>query len=294
MMRIFALLLMAIGVLGLAFSMRAMFFKPQPPHPAQFVSKPVVKSHIIVLNRNMKRWDLIQPDCLDSQEVETTKKLAEALEDSIQNREVLSGKRLSHDKKASDALTLNDVMLTGDAEVIPLQLGKGHVAISVKLGAGSSILNLIKPGETVGLIVSVRFLASVDHTTPRFTSLWVIDAARVVAVGNHASHKAENALIADSADKTITIEVTPEQARKILIASRMGEINVAIRSDMSPNTLSDATSRSVTLPPSVAKASHALEQNSEQLLLQDQIYKEDKKRVMRIVSGNESFKEYSW
>lgn len=294
MMRIFAFLLMAVGVLGLAFSMRAMFFKPQPARPAQLASQPVMKSRIIVLDKNMKRWDLIQPDCLGSLEVETSKKPAEALEDSIQNREVLSGKRLSHDKKAADALTLNDVMLTGDAEVVPLQLGEGHVAISVKLGAGSSILNLIKPGETVGLMVSVRFLASSDHTTPRFTSMWVIDAARVIAVGSRAARTAENALIADSADKTITVEVTPEQARKILIASRMGEINVAIRSDAPSTSVGDAITGSVSPRQSDARASIARDQNSEQLLLQDPIYKEDRKRVMRIVSGNESIKEYSW
>ncbi|MEE8658087.1 hypothetical protein CGLAMM_05630 [Acetobacteraceae bacterium EV16G] len=293
-MRIFAFLLMAVGVLGLVFSMRAMFFTPQPARPAQLASQPVMKSRIIVLDKNMKRWDLIQPDCLNSLEVETAKKPAEALEDSIQNREVLSGKRLSHDKKAADALTLNDVMLTGDAEVIPLQLGEGHVAISVKLGAGSSILNLIKPGETVGLMVSVRFLASTDHTTPRFTSMWVIDAARVIAVGSRAARTAENALIADSADKTITVEVTPEQARKILIASRMGEINVAIRADAPSTSMRNAMTGSVPPPQSDARASHARDQNSEELLLQDPIYKEDKKRVMRIVSGNESIKEYSW
>lgn len=294
MMRVFAFLLMAVGILGLAFSMRAMFFKPQPARPAQLASQHVMKSRIIVLAKNMKRWDLIQPDCLDSLEVETSKKHAEALEDSIQNREVLSVKRLSHDKKASDALTLNDVILTGDAEVIPLQLGEGHVAISVKLGAGSSILNLIKPGETVGFMVSVRFLAFADHTTPRFTSFWVINAARVIAVGSRASRTAENALIADSSNKTITVEVTPEQAQKILIASRMGEINVAIRADAPSTPIRNAITGSFPPPQSDARASHARDQNSEQLLLQDPIYKEDKKRVMRIVSGTESIKEYSW
>lgn len=294
MTRIVAFLLIIIGVLGLAFSVRAMLSKPQPIHPAPTTSKVTVKSRIIVLNKDMKRWDLIRPDDLKVVEVESDKRLPEALEDSVRNRESIYGKPLSHDKKAFSALTLGDVILTGNTWAIPLQLESNHVAISVKVGSGSAILDLVKPGEVVGLIVSVKFPQTLDHPSPRSTSLWVIDAARVIAVGNQASHKSESAFASESDTGSITVEVTAEQARRISIASTMGEINVAIRSTASQNPAKASSLENLDVEGSGPNASPTQKQVGEHLLLQDRIYREDKKHVMRIVSGNESSKEYSW
>ncbi len=294
MTRIIAFLLIIIGVLGLAFSVRAMLSKSQPINPAQTTPKMKAKSRIIILNKDMKRWDLIRPDDLKVIEVEDEKKLPEELEDSVRNRESICGKPLSHDKKAFSALTLGDIILTGNAAAIPLQLESNHVAISVKIGSGSAILDLVKPGEIVGLIVSVKFSQTVDHLSPRSTSLWVIDAARVIAVGSQASHRSESAFASESTSGSIIVEVTAEQARKILTASNMGEIDVAIRSIASQNPAKASSLENVDVEGSGPNASHTQKQAGEHLLLQDRIYREDKKHVMRIISGNELSKEYSW
>jgi len=130
----------------------------------------------------------------------------------------------------------------GDFLSANVQKGMRAVGISVK----SHVLadRLIRPGDFVDIIVTYRVRVN-TRTNPeaqsivnRYASETVIENVRVLAIDNNDTKAIDEEEDGGKKKKrkksskkaTVTIEVKPENAEKLVLADKMGDIGLALRS----------------------------------------------------------------
>ena len=100
-------------------------------------------------------------------------------------------------------------------------LPPGRRAVTIELDSATAAANFLMPGSRVDLVASVR------GTDQNDTARTVVQDVKVMAVGTQTSTRAAEELdvegeAADYSTKTITLEVSPEQAQIIDLAYRSG------------------------------------------------------------------------
>jgi pilus assembly protein CpaB len=133
-------------------------------------------------------------------------------------------------------------MLPGDHGFLAAVLSKGMRAATVGVDAVSGSGGLIWPGDRVDLILTQTIEDQALPIGHRLVGEAVLQDVRVVAVDQQIVRGAVAGNEAQTA-RTITLEVTPEQAERVAVATRLGKLQVVVRS---AETV--ATSGEVALP----------------------------------------------
>jgi pilus assembly protein CpaB len=91
-------------------------------------------------------------------------------------------------------------------------------AISIKVDAESSVSGLIRPGDYVD-VVSTQVIEKADlaHGTLSET---VLHNVRILAIQDGQANK----------ERTVSLELAPEQVKKITVAEQVGKLSLAVRS----------------------------------------------------------------
>lgn len=132
-------------------------------------------------------------------------------------------------------ITDKDVVFPDSPGFLAAALQPGFRAVSVAIDDVTGNAGLIIPGDRVDLILTHRMGESgSDGTPPKVASETVLADVRVIAVGSALrapdgseaqpqSHQANNA-------RTVTLEVSPRDAETVAVASRLGNLSLALRS----------------------------------------------------------------
>lgn len=147
---------------------------------------------------------------------------------------------------------------------------KGMRAVGVSVKSYVLADRLIRPGDFVDVMVTYRVRIN-TRTNPeaqslvnRYASETVIENIRILAVDTNDTKAvdeeeeggAKKSKKKSSKNATVTLEVTPEDSEKLVLASRMGEINLALRSiGDNTTTQSDKTTTDVGLSRVMTKLS---------------------------------------
>ncbi|WP_341669520.1 Flp pilus assembly protein CpaB [Alcaligenes sp. SDU_A2] len=139
----------------------------------------------------------------------------------------LAGMTLIQGLKAGDLITHAHVR--GQTGPFSEQLISGRRAVTVPVDALSSVSGLIRPGDLIDLYVSF------DDQQRRVTAP-LLQAVPVLATGQR-SQEQDAALLAQDQDySTLTLDVGPDEALKLLAARQHGRITALLRhpDDQSP------------------------------------------------------------
>jgi pilus assembly protein CpaB len=124
-----------------------------------------------------------------------------------------------------------DVMRPGDHGFLAAVLTPGMRATSVGVDAVSGTAGLIWPGDHVDLILTEQIDDPNVPIGKRFAGETVLKDVRVIAIdqqlvqgGNAGGPGAESA-----GSRTVTLEVTPEDAERVAVATRLGKLALAVR-----------------------------------------------------------------
>lgn len=122
----------------------------------------------------------------------------------------------------------------GDAGVTSAVLAPGMRSVTIEVSARSGAAGLILPGDRVDimLITNARDLAGVPETVGRDTlSRYAAEAilrdVKVIAVNQLLAKEPGTGPGLNS--QTVTLEVTSEQAQKVLVASQIGTLVLSLR-----------------------------------------------------------------
>jgi pilus assembly protein CpaB len=206
-----------------------------------------------VMERNAKR---------DNTPVVETEKIYVALKDINVNEaltpELVVQEDWPKDKVPHDALRILDEMvgrragdklyegepirnsrLVGANQSAAAQLPKGYRPYPVRVSAESSAAGLIKPGDHVDVQLFVKRNPPLGIEETRTQT--IMSNLRVFAVDqvyNRAAEDQEAQVVAS----TISLVVTTEQANKLSLASRLGEMNLMLRHPDDEELANDSTS----------------------------------------------------
>jgi len=229
--RVALVLLVGLGLLGLV---GAFLLSQQQPQTAA-APPPPAAVHILVAARPVHAGSLIVPEDVESAAVDEDKVPPHAMKDTQATRQSLRGAMLRRSLGAGEAFIPGDYLSPGDRGFLASVLSPGMRAVTVGVDAISGTAGLIWPGDRVDLILTQTLE---DQTLPpdrRVAGETLLVNARVIAVDQQLVQGAQAG--ANTAGnqgnlehRTMTLEVTPVEAEKVEVASRIGHLSMAVHS----------------------------------------------------------------
>jgi pilus assembly protein CpaB len=132
----------------------------------------------------------------------------------------------------------------GDRDFLQVVLTPGSRAIAIPVSTGGASTGLLSPGDRVDVILTQNFkndnAQDLKNTpvTRRSVSETVVEGLRVLAIDT-PDPKATPAN--GNFGRTVTLEVTADQAELINVAGELGKLSVTLRSVTGPTTLASVS-----------------------------------------------------
>jgi pilus assembly protein CpaB len=145
--------------------------------------------------------------------------------------------------RAGDPIDRSAIVKPGDRDFLQVVLSPGARAIAIPVATGGASTGLLYPGDRVDVILTQTFKND-PPLTRRSVSETVVESLRVLAVD---APEAKSGVAGNSFGRTVTLEVTPEQAEKINVATELGKLSLTLRG------ISGAGGAAVTYSPGSAK-----------------------------------------
>ena len=148
-----------------------------------------------------------------------------------QTRSEVFGAALRVDLAAGEPIRRSSIVKPGDRDFLQIVLSPGSRAIAIPVATGGASTSLLSPGDRVDVILTQTFKND-PPLTRRSVSEMVVEDLRVLTIDT-ADAKAAGA---SSFGRTVTLEVTSQQAEKISVATELGKLSLVLRSNGTAGT----------------------------------------------------------
>ena len=174
-----------------------------------------------------------------------------------QVRASVYGAVLRHALGAGEPILQAAIAKPGERDFLQVVLKPGERAIAIPVATGGASTGLLSPGDRVDVILTQNFKNDNDAKAPltrRSVSETVVENLRVLAIDEVDKVAAPGRPMAPvnpatgNFGRTVTLEVTAEQAEEINVATELGKLSLTLRS------ATDFASASSTSTPSFLKA----------------------------------------
>jgi len=183
----------------------------------------------LVMARGLPAGSLLKPEDLAVKEVETGTLPPGANLDTTDVRRSLNGAMLRRSAAAGDLVLSGDVTRPGDHGFLAAVLQPGMRAVTVGVDAVSGTAGLIWPGDHIDLIMTQSQDGADVPLARRVSAETVLENARVIAIDQHLVQGASPNEKEGQTARTVTLEVTEEQASRVAVASRIGRLSLSVR-----------------------------------------------------------------
>jgi pilus assembly protein CpaB len=173
--------------------------------------------------------------------------------DTPDGRRTLSGAMVRRSLSAGEPVRSSDVMRPGDHGFLAAVLQPGMRAVTVAVDATTGAAGLIWPGDRVDLILTQTIQAAAMPLGHRVAAETVLSDARVIAIDQQLVQGADPNQT-DTQARTVTLEVTQEQAVSVSVATRLGRLSLSVRSADVPAGSKVAAARDTTWAVDVSPA----------------------------------------
>jgi pilus assembly protein CpaB len=148
------------------------------------------------------------------------------LELDQQARAEVYGAALRAAVTAGDPIRRSALVKPADRDFLRIVLSPGARAIAIPVATGGASTGLLYPGDHVDVILTQTFKND-PPLTRRSVSETVVESLRVLAID---APDTKPAGASNSFGRTVTLEVTPEQAEKVNVAAELGKLSLTLRS----------------------------------------------------------------
>lgn len=223
------LLFIAFGIAAFtAMAVRSRMQQADPGNPAVVQET----ARILIAQRDLPAGSFVQT----SRDLEWTTIKSENLQpnqiregiDSIATFEGSVARRMI---RAGEPVTASALIKPGAGGFLSAVLEPGTRAVSIAVDATSGNAGFIFPGDRVDLIVGHKVGVTPNPSGEKdeaMVSETFVHDVRVVAVDQQLDAPDNKAVVA----KTVTVEVSPKQAEKIVVATEIGKVSLVLRSMM--------------------------------------------------------------
>jgi pilus assembly protein CpaB len=127
---------------------------------------------------------------------------------------------------AGDPIFRGGIVKPGDRDFLQVVLSPGARAIAIPVATGGASTGLLYPGDRVDVVLTQKFTDSAAPLTRRSVSETVVENLRVLVIDTPEA----KAPAGNTFGRTVTLEVTPEQAEKVNVATELGKLSLTLRS----------------------------------------------------------------
>lgn len=196
---------------------------PPPPAP------PPARLRILVAARALPAGTLLKDDDMVVREIEASRLSETALPASDEVRAELRGALLRRFLDPGAVVGRADLLRPRERGFLAAVLRSGTRAISVGVDVVTGTAGLIWPGDQVDLILTQELAAQEAPLGRRVIGETVLSDVRVIAVDQQFTQGAGGEGLPSRIARTVTLEVSAEQAERVAIASRLGRIALSVR-----------------------------------------------------------------
>ena len=197
---------------------------------------PSATTSVLVATRPIHAGSLLKPDDLTSADLPAAASAA-FLRNTTENRAALFGAMLRHTLAQGDPLSDGAVVRQGDHGFLSAVLDPGMRAVTIGLNQIGSDASLIWPGDHLDLILVRETAVPGRSSAHSVSSETVLTDIRVIAVDQQLMQGAAPDDHPQGDSKTMTLEVSTEDAKRLAIALKLGKLSVSVRSASTPATL---------------------------------------------------------
>jgi pilus assembly protein CpaB len=152
-----------------------------------------------------------------------------AIRDTTDDRSRLLGSLVRKNLDTGSPITSENVLPRGDRGFLASVLEPGTRAISIKVDAESGVSGLIKPGDYVDVLLT-QVAANAD-VARRALSETLLQNVRIIAIDQEiVQGGGANNTAAAKIAQTVSLQLAPEQVKKIAVAKHLGSLSLAMRS----------------------------------------------------------------
>ena len=238
MIRTVGLLMVLAVVGGGTFLGVRSWLTPPPPPEAPAIQAPAITDteqaavRVVIAGRRLSAGTLIDEADLDWLDQPTGQTIADSwLVDSEATLASLNGAVVRRWLAEGDPVTEAHVVRPGERGFLAAVLSPGFQAVTIAVSEAAAVAGLVFPGDRVDLVLSQDLRASLatDGGIGQWAAETVLADIRVVAINQSIVDQTEQP-VPEERPQTVTLEVTPEQARIVTLAARMGVLSLALRS----------------------------------------------------------------
>ncbi|MGY3483150.1 pilus assembly protein CpaB [Bradyrhizobium sp. USDA 4011] len=132
--------------------------------------------------------------------------------------------------EAGSAITLEDILRPKDRGFLASVLAPDSRAISIKVDEETGVSGLIRPGDYVDVVLTQVFDKA--DLGRRALSETVLGNVRVIAIDQEIAQGGRPVMnaVAGKQAQTVSLELTPEQVKKVSVAKQLGTLSLVVRS----------------------------------------------------------------
>jgi pilus assembly protein CpaB len=230
--RIALFLLIALGLSGLGAVIFMNIGKSNTAVVQEIKALPTPKTPILVAATVLRGGTLLVADDLTSLEVPIDAVPPGAWQDNLDTRTAVRGAMIRHQIEKGQIVAKTDVFRPGERGFLAAVLLPGMRAATIAVDAVSGTAGLIWAGDHVDVLLTQK-LDDTKEAARRVAGETVLQNVRVIAVDKHMTEgEAPEGL--NSNQRTVTVEVTPQDAQKLSVATNLGHLALIICSASDP------------------------------------------------------------
>lgn len=180
---------------------------------------------------------------------------AGAIVEAADSKAELTGSLVRNFVDAGSPVTAQDILRPKDRGFLASVLAPDSRAISIKVDEESAVSGLIRPGDFVDVVLTQVFEKT--ESGRRALSETVLRNVRVIAIDQDIAQGGRvTAPVAGKSTqaKTVSLELTPEQVKKITVAKQLGTLSLSVRSAIEQrNTADSGAVSSCDVSPEIAR-----------------------------------------
>lgn len=226
-------ILLAIGALALITGVivGVMWLRGAPAGAPQIAQSQPTGAAVLVTLHAVQPGALLRQEDVAWKEIGDAKPPANSFARSQVSDAELVGAVARRSFAQGEVLTADGVLRPNEKGFLAATLGPGFRAVTIPIDAPQSASGLIQPGDRIDVIL----VQQLGDNRARSVGETILGGARVVAIGRTMnSGKPADSGQAQDNPKTLTIETSPIDAERILLAGQIGKLEIALRPAAEP------------------------------------------------------------
>jgi pilus assembly protein CpaB len=222
----------------------------QPNPVAKVTDKASPLTRYLVAARPLKAGTLARDEDFRSEPLDSVP--VGAIRDTSEDRIRLRGALVRKNLDTGSPVTSENVLPRGDRGFLASVLAPGTRAVSIKVDVETGVAGLINPGDYVDVVLTQ--VAEKADVARRALSETLLHNIRIIAIDQEVQGGPTNTAAAGKVAQTVSLQLEPEQVKRIAVAKHLGTLSLAMRAALElSNTEDSRTISSCDVSPEIAR-----------------------------------------